>query len=62
MRIGVVYLEALIPMGGQSRDAHEQDAFSSRVAHRRLAAGSQVIMSIVRTRSSVWMRRKVCLW
>ena len=47
MKIGDAYLEALIPMCGDSRDAHEQDAFSSRVAHRRLAAGSQKNMSTV---------------
>lgn len=49
--MGDAYLEALISMCGHSGDAHEQDAFSSRVAHRRLAAGFQVIMS---TKHAQW--------
>ena len=43
-------------MRGYGGDAHKQDAFSSRVAHRRSAAGPQVIMSIVYRRWSVSMR------
>ena len=34
--------EALISMCGCGRDAHEQDAFSSRVAHRRSALQERV--------------------
>ena len=34
--------EALISMCGYGRDAHEQDAFSSRITHRRSALQKQV--------------------